>query len=268
MRITGASRTCVKSWFRGCLALLVGVLLNPWLSATEVRVATAANFAGPMAQLASMFQQTSGHRVIVALGSTGALKAQIRHGAPFDVFVAGDAAGPAAVVQAGLGVQGTRFTYAHGRLVLWSRDAGRVDAAGEVLRRRDWQRLAIANPVLAPYGKAAMETLDRLGVRSSVRSRIVQGENIAQAYQFVASGNAQLGFVALSQVMTDGRISRGSAWVVPQQWHSTIAQDAVLLQRGRDNPAAIAWLEFLRSAPARRVMQSYGYEFPSATGAP
>ncbi|MBU3672973.1 MAG: molybdate ABC transporter substrate-binding protein, partial [Sinobacteraceae bacterium] len=177
--------------------------------------------------------------------------------------IAGDAAGPAAVLQAGLGVPGSRFTYAQGRLVLWSRDPGRVDAEGAVLRRSDWARLAVANPALAPYGKAAMETLDRLGLRASVQGRMVQGENIAQTYQFVASGNAQLGFVAMSQVMSDDRIKQGSAWVVPRQWHSPITQDAVLLQRGRDNAAAIALLEYLRSESARVVMRGFGYEFSS-----
>ena len=252
-------RSGVRQW----VTLLCCILIAPMLSASEVHVAVAANFAGPMEQLARMFERSTGHRVIVSLGSTGALQAQIRHGAPFDVFIAGDAAGPAAVLQAGLGVPATRFTYAHGRLVLWSRDAGRVDAAGTVLRRDDWQRLAVANPELAPYGKAAMETLDRMGLRVAVRSRLVQGENIAQTFQFVASGNAQLGFVAMSQVMIDGRIGRGSAWVVPRQWHSPIMQDAVLLQRGRDNAAAIALLQYLRSESARGVMRGFGYEFPS-----
>lgn len=249
---------------RGWWALFVGLLWAPMLSATEVRVAVAANFARPMAQLSAMFERASGHQVIVALGSTGALQAQIRHGAPFDVFIAGDAAAPTALLQAGLGVSGTRFTYAQGRLVLWSRDPGRVDAAGEVLRRNDWQRLAVANPALAPYGKAAMETLERLGLQEATRSRRVQGENIAQTYQFVASGNAQLGFVAMSQVMSGGRINQGSAWIVPRQWHSPIAQDAVLLQRGRDNAAALALLAYLRSQEAREVMQSFGYEFSAA----
>ena len=252
-------RSGVRQW----VTLLCCILLAPILSASEVRVAVAANFAGPMERLARMFERSTGHRVIVSLGSTGALQAQIRHGAPFDVFIAGDAAGPAAVMQLGLGVAGTRFTYAHGRLVLWSRDAERVDTAGAVLRRDNWQRLAVANPALAPYGQAAMETLDRMGLRAAVHDRLVQGENIAQTFQFVASGNAQLGFVAMSQVMSDGRIGRGSAWVVPQHWHSPIRQDVVLLQRGRDNAAAIALLKYLRSEPARDVMRGFGYEFPS-----
>jgi molybdate transport system substrate-binding protein len=227
----------------------------PAMPAAEARIAVAANFAGPMQRLVPLFESATGHRLLVAVGSTGALHAQIRHGAPFDVFLAGDTTTPAMLRAAGVGVEGYSFTYATGRLVLWSGDPRLVDG--------EWRRLAIANPALAPYGKAAIETLGHLGLIEQVRSRLVQGENIAQTLQFVASGNAQLGFVALSQVMQDGRMTAGSMWRVPREWHAAIAQDALLLQRGRDNPAAVAFLEFLRGARAREVMQRFGYEFPA-----
>mgnify|MGYP000005694272 FL=1 len=243
------------------LAMLA--VMAPAMPAAEARIAVAANFAGPMQRLVPLFESATGHRLIVAVGSTGALHAQIRHGAPFDVFLAGDTTTPAMLRAAGVGVEGYVFTYATGRLVLWSRDPTLVDGEGAVLRSREWRRLAIANPALAPYGKAAIETLGRLGLIEQVRPRLVQGENIAQTLQFVASGNAQLGFVALSQVMQDGRMTAGSMWRVPREWHAAIAQDALLLQRGRDNPAAVAFLEFLRSARAREVMQRFGYEFPA-----
>lgn len=237
--------------------------MAPITHSAEARIAVAANFAGPMQRLVPLFEGATGHRLVVAVGSTGALHAQIRHGAPFDVFLAGDSTAPAMLRAAGDGVEGYLFTYATGRLVLWSRDSSLVDGEGAVLRSRAWRRLAIANPALAPYGKAAVETLERLKLIEQVRPRLVQGENIAQTFQFVASGNAQLGFVALSQVMQEGRMTAGSMWLVPREWHAPIAQDALLLQRGRANPAAVAFLEFLRGDRAREVMQSFGYEFPA-----
>jgi molybdate transport system substrate-binding protein len=157
-------------------------------------------------------------------------------------------------------VTGSRFTYAVGRLVLWSRDPGRVDGKGEVLHGDSFERLAIADPRLAPYGAAAVQTLRALGLYERLQSRLVTGENITQAYQFVATGNAPLGFVALSQVQVDGRIAEGSAWVVPARLHDLLRQQAVLLQKGRDNPAGRALLEFLRGEPARAVIRGYGYD--------
>jgi molybdate transport system substrate-binding protein len=154
----------------------------------------------------------------------------------------------------------SRFTYAVGRLVLWSAQPGVVDPQGEVLRKSRFQHLAIANPKLAPYGAAAVETLRSLKLLDALQPRIVQGENIAQAYQFVATGNAELGFVALSQVMAEGRIASGSAWVVPASMHKPILQDAVLLQAGKGHAAAEAWLKFLAGAKAREVIRSFGYE--------
>ncbi|HET9822354.1 MAG TPA: molybdate ABC transporter substrate-binding protein [Burkholderiaceae bacterium] len=240
-------------------ALLAAVALA---RAAEVRVAVASNFAAPMKAIAAQFEQATGHHARVSLGATGAFYAQIRHGAPFEVLLAADAATPARLVADGAADAGSRFTYAVGRLVLWSARADRVDAQGATLRAppRAGERLAIANPRLAPYGAAAEQVLERQGVAALWRDRRVQGENIAQTHQFVASGNAALGFVALAQVVApDGGFASGSGWRVPESLHDPIRQDAVLLARGRANPAAAALLQYLRSDAARRVIAAHGY---------
>ena len=213
-----------------------------------------------MQRIAQAFTAASGHRASLVVGSTGAFHAQIRNGAPFDVLLAADDETPARLEREGLAVEGTRFTYATGRLVLWSAQPGAIDAAGRVLLEGRVERLAIANPKLAPYGAAAIEAMDRLKVHDTLRPRIVQGENVGQAFQMTASGNAAMGFVALSQVMVDGRIARGSAWVVPASLHSPLRQDAVLLSAGRGNAAASELLAFLKSEAARSIMRGYGYE--------
>jgi molybdate transport system substrate-binding protein len=222
----------------------------------------AANFAAPMKLLASEFERESGHRALVSLGATGQLYTQIRQGAPFGVLIAADATTPSKLAREGYAVTETQRTYAIGRLVLWSRNADYVDAKGEVLRRSDFRRLAIANPKLAPYGAAAIQTLSTLGLLSKLRSKIVEGANINQAFQFVASGNAELGFVAMSQVMQEGRLQNGSAWIVPANLHEPIRQDVILLAKGKDNPAAVALLRYLDSEPARDIIRRYGYELP------
>lgn len=236
--------------------------LSLWLGvagAAEVSVAVAANFSTPMQKIAKLFAQDTGHRAVLAFGSTGRFHAQIRNGAPFQVLLAADAETPARLERESIGAPGSRFTYAVGRLVLWSRQPGLVDARGEVLKSGRFDKLALADPKLAPYGAAAMETLAALGVLEAVRPRVVQGESIAQTYQFVASENAQLGFVALSQVAADGRIRTGSGWIVPPGLHAPIRQDAILLGRGRDNPAAVALMQYLRSDKARAIIRSHGY---------
>lgn len=230
--------------------------------AGQVTVAVAANFAAPMQKIAAAFERDTGHKAVLALGATGKLHTQIRNGAPFGVLLAADDETPARLVGEGLAVDGTRFTYAVGRLVLWSAQPGVVDAQGDILRKGDAARLAIADPKLAPYGAAALQVLDKLGVKGRWTARLVQGESIAQAYQFVASGNAPLGFVALSQVMAEGRIAGGSAWIVPASLHAPLRQDAVLLNAGKDNPAATALLRYLRGEPARALIRGYGYETP------
>jgi molybdate transport system substrate-binding protein len=227
--------------------------------ADEVAVAVAANFSVPMQRLASEFERDTGHRIVASFGATGKFYAQIRHGAPFDVLLAADEETPARLVDERLGVAGTRFTYAIGQLVLWSPKSDRVDEAGAVLRQGRFEHLAVADPRLAPYGLAAQQVMQALGLCEALRDRLVTAENITQAHQFVASGNAQLGFVALAQVLRDGRIE-GSAWRVPESLHRPIRQDAVLLARGASSPAAEAWLRFLRSDKAKALIRRYGYQ--------
>lgn len=240
-----------------CLALLWG---STCAQAAEVSVAVAANFTAPMQKVAAAFEAATGHRAVLAFGSTGRFYAQVRNGAPFQVLLAADDETPARLEKEGLAVPGSRFTYATGRLVLWSAKPGLVDGQGEVLRQGGAYRLALADPRVAPYGAAAMQVLDRLGLLAAWQPKLVQGESIAQAWQFVASGNAALGFVALAQVMAGGRIDKGSGWVVPAALHAPIRQDAVLLATGKDNAAAAALLAFLRSDKARAIIRAHGYE--------
>lgn len=245
--------------FRPFAALAALLLSTAVARAADVSVAVAANFTAPMQKIAAAFERATGHRAVLASGSTGRFVTQVRNGAPFQVLLAADAATPALLEREGFAVAGTRFTYATGRLVLWSATPGLVDGNGDVLRRPGDGKIAIADPKLAPYGAAAVEAMDKLGVATALRPRLVQAENIAQAFQFASTGNAALGFVALSQVMEDGRITKGSAWIVPEPLHAPIRQDAVLLLPGKDNPAATALLAFLRSDEARAVIRAHGY---------
>ena len=240
--------------------LLVALILSGQALADDVQVAVAANFSAPMQAIARAFEQSSGHRVIAAYGATGQFYAQINHGAPFEVLLAADDSTPAKLEHEGAGVPGSRFTYAVGALALWSARPGYVDDAGAVLKSGTFRHLAIANPQTAPYGLAATQVLDNLGLTEAIEPKLVEGQNIAQAYQFVASGNAELGFVALSQVYKDGQITRGSAWQVPTELHEPIRQDAVLLTKGQDNPAARALLEYLRGEQAATLIRAYGYQ--------
>jgi len=239
-------------------------LLAAWgaaASAAQVQVAVAANMAAPIRRIAADFARASGHEAVVVLGSTGKFYAQIRAGAPFALLLAADDETPARLEREGFGVGGTRFTYATGRLVLWSADASAVDPQGQVLLRPPAGKLAIADPKLAPYGAAAVEALTRLGVLAAWQPHMVQGESIGQAYQFASTGAAPLAFVALAQVMSEGRIGKGSAWVVPAGLHSPLKQDALMLKPGQSNPAAAALLDYLKSDAARATLRGYGYEF-------
>ncbi|MBF0096932.1 MAG: molybdate ABC transporter substrate-binding protein [Magnetococcales bacterium] len=229
--------------------------------ADVVRLAVAANFTAPVKMIAAEFAKESGHQAELSFGATGKFYAQIKNGAPFDVLLAADAATPSKLVQEGLAVPGSPFTYAIGKLVLWSAKPGFVDPEGAILQSGSFAHLAIADPKLAPYGAAAMETLTALGLREAVQDKLVQGENIAQTHQFVATGNAELGFIALSQVMKSGTISEGSAWIVPAEQYQPIRQDAVILNNGRENAAAAAWMAYLKSARAQAVIRSFGYDF-------
>lgn len=238
--------------------LAAGLTGRVW--AADVSVAVAANFTAPMQALAQLFAQRTGHTAVVSFGSTGKLTAQIHHGAPFQVLLSADDTTPARLETRGQAVPGTRFTYAVGKLVLWSSQPGLVDAQGSVLRSGNVRRLALADPRLAPYGAAAAEALKALGLLETLTPRLVYGENIAQAYQFVATGNAPLGFVALSQVFADGRLTGGSAWVVPSSLYRPIRQEAVLLTAGKDRPGTRELLAFLRSDEARTLIRAYGYD--------
>lgn len=228
--------------------------------AGEVQVAVAANFAGPMEKLAEQFQKDTGHKAILASGATGKFYAQIRNGAPFEVLLSADDETPARLEAEGQVVAKSRFTYAVGRLVLWSARASYVDANGAVLKTGDFKHLAIANPKTAPYGAAATAVIDKLGLSARLQPRLVQGENIAQAFQFASTGNAELGFVAQAQVWRDGKFTAGSGWIVPAAMHAPIRQDAALLTKGAKNPAAQALLDYLRTDKAKALIRAYGYE--------
>lgn len=227
--------------------------------ADDVQVAVAANFVAPMKLIAAAFEKDTGHKAVLSFGATGKFYAQITNGAPFDVFLAADDETPARLEKEGAAVKGSRFTYAVGKLVLWSAQSGGVDPRGEVLKTGDFKKLAIAAPKLAPYGAAALETITKLGLLSRLEPRIVTGESIGQAFSFVATGNAELGFIALSQVYENGQIKSGSAWVVPEALHSPIRQDAVLLGKGAGNKAAVMLLAFLKTENAQAMMRSFGY---------
>jgi molybdate transport system substrate-binding protein len=229
--------------------------------AAQATVAVAANFAEPLRALAAVLEKTTGHRLEIVVGATGRLYAQIANGAPFDLFLAADQATPAKAESEGLTVPGSRFLYATGQLVLWSAQTGLVDDQGQVLRREGWRRLAVANPRTAPYGAAALQTLEQLGLVSAVAPRLVQGESIAQAYNFAHTGNAELAFVALSQVLESGRLRGGSMWVVPANYHEPIRQDAVLLKRGAGNEAARALMALMQSPAGKDLIRSFGYTF-------
>ena len=230
------------------------------LQASEVKVAVAANFSAPMKAIAQSFERDTGYKTSLAFGATGQFYAQIRSGAPFHILLAADDLVPAKLASEGLGLASSRFTYASGRLVLWSKTPGIVDDKGEILRSAGFEKIAIANPKLAPYGAAAIDVINRLGISEQVKPKVVEATNIAQAFQFVASGNATLGFVALSQVYENGQIKNGSGWIIPSEMHRPINQDALLLNAGRDNPAAAALMEYLRGEKASAVIRGFGYE--------
>ncbi len=227
--------------------------------ADEIRVAVASNFAGAARQLAGRFESRTGHEVKLSFGSTGKQYAQIRNGAPFHAWLAADSRRPALLEAGGLVQPGSRFTYALGRLVLWSPDPGLVDEEGDVLRKGGFRHLAVANPRLAPYGLAARQLLRKLGLWDELRDRMVRGENIGQAFQFVNSGNAELGLVAASQVLGEGRPPRGSLWIPSAHLYHPIEQQAVLL---RDDAVARAFLRFVASDEGRAIIRANGYEVP------
>ena len=240
--------------------LALGLIFTSGAIADEVKVAVAANFTAPIQALAPAFEQATGHKLVASFGATGQFYAQIKNGAPFDVFLSADDSTPAKLESEGDTVPGSRFTYAIGSLVLWSADASYLNGSDAALRAGQFKHLSIANPKAAPYGLAATQVLDKLGLSDAVKSKLVEGQNITQAHQFVSTGNAELGFVALSQVYKDGKVTSGSAWIVPDDMYDPIKQDAVILKQGANNPAAAALVEYLKGPEAAKVIKSFGYK--------
>ena len=260
----------LRGWTRG-LVLICWVLLSGQVFAQTVHVAVASNFADTLRLLTKAYPEASPPEFKISAASTGKLFAQIRHGAPFDLFLAADARRPALLVKSGGAVGETLFTYALGRLVLWRPVARSIAAGGtqQALSRHaltgPLHRLAMANPKIAPYGRAAEETLRALGLWEKLQPKLVRGENIGQTYQFVATGAAQMGFVALSQIRlghTPGEDRAEQRWIVPASLHAPLIQQAVLLEAGADNPAARRFLAFLKSPGAREIIRAQGYELP------
>ncbi len=230
--------------------------------AAQAQVAVAANFAEPIKAIAAELERTTGHTLVVTLGSTGKLYAQIKNGAPFDMLLAADTTTPEKLEADGLAQPGSRFGYAVGKLVLWSASASRVDSQGQVLREPALGKVAAANPKTAPYGAAALQAMEALGLRAALSPKVVQGESIGQAFTFVATGNADVGFVAMSQVMAGGQLRSGSAWVVPPHLYAPIRQDAVVLKASANNPAAQALAALLKTPATQALIRTHGYDSP------
>ncbi len=241
------------------VSLVVGLTVAANIAwADDVSIAVAANFTDATRDIVPLFEKATGHTVKVSFGSTGKLYAQIEHGAPFEVFLAADSKRPKKAETEGLAVEGSRFTYAIGKLALWSPKAGMFSDGESFLKKGDFNRAAIANPKTAPYGLAAQQVMEHLGVWRNLQAKLVRGDSIAQTFQFAATGNVDVGFVALSQVKA-WQQSNGSVWEIPQAYYEPIAQQAVLLKKGSDNEAAKAFIEFLHGPEARAVITSYGY---------
>lgn len=245
---------------RRLLTLTAALALSAAAQAEVVQIAVAANFTAPARALAEIFARTTGHEAKLSFGATGAFYTQIKNGAPFDILLAADDERPIRLEKEGDTVPGSRFTYAVGQLVLWSAKPGFVDGEGAVLKGGNFNKIAVANPKLAPYGAAAVETMDKLGLAAALTPKLVTGESIGQTYNFIATGNAELGFVALAQVLDGGKLKSGSMWVVPAKYHAPIIQDAVILKRAAANPAAKAWMALMRSPNTQDFIRSYGYE--------
>lgn len=239
--------------------LLLGTSVTA--SAETVHVAVAANFVEPLKSISRQFEKATGNSVTITSGSTGKLYAQIKNGAPYDLFLAADAKTPARLEHENAIVPGSRFTYAIGKLALWSAKPDYVDSQGAILKKQPFSHIAVASPKLAPYGLAALQTLEKKGLEKTLRPKIVQGENIGQTYQFIASGNAELGFVALSQIYRDGKVKSGSAWIVDTCDYQPIRQDAIMLPHAKNNTAAVALMKYLKSDAAHQVLKSYGYAY-------
>ena len=251
----------LHQWFKTTLAVSVLSLTGISMAwAGEVQVAVAANFTKPMEKIAEDFFKATDHKAVLSFGATGKFVEQIKQGAPFEVLLAADQKNPIKLENEQLAVPKSRYTYAIGKLVLWSAKPDLVDDKGNVLKTGGFEHIAIADPKTAPYGKAAMNVMEKLGALDALKPKMVQGESIAQAKEFVSSGNAELGFVALSQVIKDGKIAEGSGWMVPQDLYAPLYQDAILLKTGENNAAAKALMDYLKTEPAQAVIKAYGYE--------
>jgi molybdate transport system substrate-binding protein len=248
----------IKSGLLGVLLAMMAQVAN----AGEVNAAVAANFAAPVQQIAELFQKETGHTVKFSFGSSGKFYSQIKEGAPFDVFLAADEKNPKLLEQAGLAIKDSSFVYALGKLVLWSAKPGFVDDKGAVLSNGNYNKIAFADPKLAPYGLAAQETLQKMNLWDKVQSNLVTGESITQTYQFAATGNADLAFIALSQVTKDGKVTDGSWWMVPADMYNPIRQSAVQLSAAKDPAAAKAFITFLKSEKALAIIRGFGYGLP------
>lgn len=242
---------------------LLGLTMNLTpVSAEELYIAVAANFTKPIKPIKSLFEKESGHQVIISSGSTGQLYAQIKNGAPSEILLAADRKRPEKLINESIAVKGSLFTYAIGQLVLWSSQADLIDQTGQILNHDKFKHLAIANPKTAPYGTAAKQVLEKLGLWERLQDKIVQGNSITQTYQLIATGNAELGFIALSQYETTIEKSRGSHWLVDQTLYDPIQQGAVLLKKSENRPAAQTFIEWLRSPPALQIIEEFGYAVP------
>ena len=252
----------MKSLFRSLAPAVLGLLALTGAAAAETTVAVAANFTEPAKEIAGLFKAKTGHDIVLSFGASGQFYTQIKENAPFAILLSADDERPKKLVSEGLGVAESRFTYAIGKLVLWSRDPATVKGE-ETLKANAFNKLSIANPTAAPYGAAAVETLKALNLYDTIQPKIVQGNTISQAFQFVDTGNAELGFVALSQLMPN---AGGSRWLVPQNLYTEIRQDAVLLKASAGNEAATAFLAFLKTPEARAVIEKFGYALDPKSG--
>lgn len=246
--------------FKRLTTLVLSYFLISSAHADDIYLAVATNFTAAMKEIVTKFEQSHEHKVITSFGSSGKIYAQIKHGAPFQLFFSADQTKPEILEQEGFTVSGSRFTYAIGALALWSFKPNFVGNDFSRLQTNSFNKLALANPKLAPYGVAALEVLDALKLKQFTEAKWVQGENIAQTYQFVATGNADLGFVALSQIMDKGHIQAGSSFIIPRQLYSPIRQDAVLLKRAKTSAGAKALHDYLKSAEAKNIIHAFGYQ--------
>ncbi len=239
---------------------MVLMLSIPYIHASELNIAVASNFATTAKQLAQIYHQTTGNNVVISSASTGTLYNQIKNGAPFAVLLSADTTTTAKLIADNLVIESSNYTYATGRVVLWSKQANYVDNNGSILKTQSYNHLAVANPKLAPYGAAGYQVINYFKLAEQLKTKIVTGDNINSTYQLIASGNAELGFVALAQIMRNGKITSGSAWVVPDNIATPIKQTAVVLTSAKNNPIAYDFMNFLKSSQAQQIIHSYGYQ--------